>query len=222
MQSLRLLRVLALVALAVGVTVIAPHSTAAADQDVVPALGAPGATFSFFALGFTPDEQVSFWTNDPSGHPLGDPHNRATASKDGRADWSWTAPGDAALGTWSMVAYGGTSGVQHVIPFTIASTGTAPNPNENLPILASPQVGSAGTTFAFYATGFEDREVVGFWATTPDHRVIGSNAFRVMSNRQGRADWTWTVPEGVPTGTWLMTAKGESSFVQRSITIEIR
>lgn len=222
MRSFRLLRAFTLIAVASGLIALGPHSAAAAEQDVVPAVGNPATTFSFFATGFTPNEQVSFWTNDPSGRPLGDPHNRATASKDGRADWTWTAPSDALLGTWTMVAYGGTSGVQRVIPFTIAPAGTAPNPNESLPILASPQVGSAGTTFAFYATGFEDREVVGFWATTPDHRVIGSNAFRVMSNRQGRADWTWTVPEGVPPGTWLMTAKGESSFVQRSITIEIR
>ena len=220
MRPLHFIGVLTL--LTVCVLSFAPHSVSAAEQSVVPAVGAPGATFSFFATGFKSGEQISFWTNDPSAQTHGNALYRVTASASGRADWSWTAPSDAALGNWTMVAYGVTSSSQAVIAFSVAAVGTPPNPNENLSILASPRTGSAGTTFAFYATGFEDREVVGFWATAPDHRVVGSNAFRVMSNRQGRADWTWTVPEGVPPGRWLMTAKGESSFVERSITIEIR
>lgn len=222
MRPWSLIRAFVLLALVLSELTLMSRPAVAADQSVVPAVGAPGATFSFFATGFTPGEQVSFWTNDSSAQTRGNPLYRVTASPSGRADWSWTAPSDAALGNWTMVAYGVTSRFQTVIAFSVAAAGTPPNPNENLPILASPRTGSAGTTFAFYATGFEDREVVGFWATAPDHRVVGSNAFRVMSNRQGRADWTWTVPEGVPPGTWLMTAKGESSFVERSITIEIR
>lgn len=216
------LRALVLVVLALGILGVAPRPAAAADADVTPPLGAPGTTFTFFAQGYTPNELVSFWANTPTGDVVGNPADRVRAGTGGRADWTWTAPANASLGQWTMVAYGQTSGVQRLITFQIGDTAAAPPPSETQPIAISPANGAPGTMLSFYATGFDDRETVGYWVTAPDHTILGNRSYRVMSNRAGRADWSWRIPDAAQAGVWTMTAQGETSKVKHTIRFEVR
>ncbi|NJO07807.1 MAG: hypothetical protein HC876_21065, partial [Chloroflexaceae bacterium] len=81
----------------------APHA-AANEQAVVPEQGAPGTTFAFFATGFGNQHEVVFWATAPDGTIYGNDTYRTRSTREGRADWQWTAPVDAQPGFWSMVA----------------------------------------------------------------------------------------------------------------------
>jgi hypothetical protein len=70
-----------------------------------------------------------------------------------------------------------------------------------------PLRGVAGTTFAFYALGFDANAQVVFWANGPDGRTYGADAYRVRANDEGRADWKWVAPPTAPVGFWSMTAQ---------------
>ena len=86
---------------------------------------------------------------------------------------------------------------------------------------ASPQAGNPGQRFAFFATGFDGGERVGYWATAPDGSVPTQNAHQVIANKQGRADWSWTAPANAPAGTWVIAAKGVSSGTLRTLRVEV-
>lgn len=220
MRALAWPRLLAAVAMVV-VALYAPNTASAVDADVVPPIGAPGTTFTFFALGFKPNERVSYWLNTPGGTTLGRPNYVTVAGETGRADWTWVAPSDAALGQWTMVAYGQASGAQQTVGFQVGDASAVP-PSETQPIAMNPVGGAPGTMLTFYATGFDDREIVGFWATAPNHSVLGNRAYRVRANRDGRADWSWRIPEAAQPGVWTMTAQGDDSKVTRTIRFEVR
>lgn len=99
---------------------------------VSPAVGRPGMLFIFNVAGFQPDEPLSAWVNtadrrivavdDQAFRPTGEgisAHWIWDAGRDGSVNFGWTAPADAAPGTWSMVVHGRTSGVEQVISFQI-------------------------------------------------------------------------------------------------------
>ena len=85
---------------------------------VAPAAGAPGTTFSFTAAGFPGQEQVDVWLNGPNNENLAGP-TEVFADKQQNVAWQWTAPDDAALGQWRMIAVGRKSRTQYIIPFEI-------------------------------------------------------------------------------------------------------
>lgn len=86
---------------------------------VEPEAGPPGTTFEFVARGFEDEEDVHYWLNPPGGGaPIGSRGFKIEAL-DGRAEWDWKSPNDAALGRWSMVARGRNSNVERVIFFEI-------------------------------------------------------------------------------------------------------
>lgn len=89
-----------------------------AEFGVNPTVGAPDTTFDFFATGFDSEENVGYWLNAPDGSVVST-ESEVGANDDGRADWSWTAPSDAQLGVWQMVARGIDSGREQVITFEI-------------------------------------------------------------------------------------------------------
>src|SRR6185503_5688091 len=106
---------------------LAPTASAAPTATVNPQSGPPGTRFLFFAEGFAADEPISIWLNAPNGQVIA-AEDRALdhSSATGAATWTWTAPSDAPLGSWQMVAHGRRSGNELVIPFTIGQA-TAPS-----------------------------------------------------------------------------------------------
>jgi hypothetical protein len=88
--------------------------------NVNPSMGAPGTRFAFMATGFASKEQIAVWVNTPAGTPMAIKAEKLNgANSDGRADWFWTTPDNAAAGTWQMVARGAESGTERVITFTV-------------------------------------------------------------------------------------------------------
>ncbi len=74
----------------------------------------------------------------------------------------------------------------------------------------SPKVGAPGDEFHFVGTGFTPWESVGFWATAPDGTVYGAPK-QTLADANGKVYIFLAAPQGIPAGTWYMTAKGTSS-----------
>lgn len=99
-----------------------------------------------------------------------------------------------------------------------ASAQQEPEPLFNV----NPHAGTAGTRFAFMATGFLGYERVGVWLNDPEGRPLSANAENLdPATGFGRVDWFWTAPASVRVGTWQMVARGIQSGVQRIIPFEI-
>lgn len=97
-----------------------PPTTDPSESNVDPEVGPPGTRFAFAATGFGDNELIGVWVNTPAGQPMEiKPEALYGANSDGRADWYWTSPADAPIGTWQMVARGVDSDVQRIILFEI-------------------------------------------------------------------------------------------------------
>ncbi len=219
-----------------------PGTEAYAD----PQSGTPGTVFTFYAAGFQEDERVSYWINDPAMNVHSEPGYSVNAD-DSTATWSWTAPVDAANGTWSMVAEGIESQVQHVILFEITG-GAAPAPEAPMPeapapeapapeepapeapmpvepgtggAMVEPESGTPGTEFSFAAAGFIPREAVKFWANDPATNVYAPQDDSVNADQDGLATWEWMAPRSAMNGQWSMVAEGVESQVQYVILFTI-
>ncbi len=199
----------------------------ATDRAVEPSRANAGSRFAFFAEGYEPREIVAFWFNAPDGTLIADERGfRVRATENGRADWTWLSPQNAQPGRWQAVAVGERSGVQRTIPFDIlppvGGGGGDETPNPNPPDRgASPAVGTPDETMAFFAEGFRPRELVLFWANSPDGKVVGRNGNRVQANNDGRVDFFWRVPKDATPGTWQMVAYGNRSETTRIILFEV-
>lgn len=78
----------------------------------------------------------------------------------------------------------------------------------------SPDSGPPGTTFTFSASGFDSREMVGLWLTTPDQAVLDAGLGQVRANRDGEISGDKlrieTTPDA-PQGIWSFNARGITS-----------
>jgi 5-hydroxyisourate hydrolase-like protein (transthyretin family) len=197
---------------------------AEADVNVNPTFGPPGTEFDFFAEGFEPNRRVAYWVNFPDGTIDSDESLYAvSANNDGRADWSWEAPGNAPAGQYTMVARG-QNDVEHVIPFEVrAGSGTpGAEPPAGTNAEVTPNVGSPGTEFAFFAEGFEGNRRVAYWVNLPDGTIDSDESlYAVSANRDGRADWTWEAPGDAPAGQYTMVARGQNGL-EHVIPFEVR
>jgi hypothetical protein len=198
----------------------APNSQ---TRNVTPAVNTPGSLFTFFATGFKPNENVSYWFTGPDGSSY-PPEGRefvVNVNDRGRADWEGAPPLDAVPGIWRSVALGHESGVQRVIFFELVPFDAAPAPAGGASDRgADPAVSAPHDTIAFFATGFARKETVSFWAESPGGRTYRGN--EVKANDDGRADWFWRSPSDAEPGTWEMVAYGNESEVVKIITFEIR
>ena len=99
---------------------VPPTAETPAQSNVEPHVGSPGTRFAFMATGFASGEKIAVWVNTPTGAPMAITAEELNgANSDGRGDWFWTTPDNAAAGTWQMVARGATSGTQRVISFVV-------------------------------------------------------------------------------------------------------
>lgn len=78
-----------------------------------------------------------------------------------------------------------------------------------------PAVGPPGTTFTFFAEGFEPFERIGVWVQRPDGTTfrLGSEVedTRKVADEQGTLTWSWESSEFAQAGRWVMIAQGQDS-----------
>lgn len=191
--------------------------TAQPTQSVVPASGSPGTTFRFTALGFGVEEPIGYWITRPDGTSFSD--NRALRS-DGQGnvvlDWI-SQPGDIG-GVWAMSMRGNNSLKQVIFEFALVRD--VPPPADPALQGVEPAVGIPGTTFRFYAEGFRQHEVVGWWATSPTGEIF-EGGVDVEATKNGRIDWVWTAPTYAQPGRWTMSIDGKQSETERMIAFEV-
>ncbi len=196
----------------------AQQTTPQPPQPVTPTAGPPGTRFQFFASGFGARERLGFWLNRPDGVivPFApDLSGQRRASAAGLADWNWTAPANAATGTWTMVVRGVSTGNQVVLPVMI-STPPPVAPGATV----QPTEGAAGTRFVFSALGFAPFETISFFLTDPAGRA---GKIEVVSSRSDtdRVDWAWLSAVDAAAGSWTMIARGDTSGTERAIVFRI-
>ncbi len=197
----------------VGVFIILPPPTPSApDVNAYPATGRPGTRFVFFAAGFAPDDPIGFFLTAPGGEetPVAVEQPRIF---NGRVDWAWTAPDNAAPGVWRFRVVGGNSRFEQTLTFTVE------RPTATVGV--NPGRGRAGTLFEFFADGLQGREGVIFWVNLPDGRAEKATVERAAVN-DGRAYWSWIAPDDAPPGQWSMVVRGVSSGIERVVLFEIR
>ncbi len=214
---------LAFVMLAALIAPGAPRNAAAQSSitpaTVYPASGQAGTRFDFLADGFQGDERIDIWVNTPDGRALParpDSELQRRVARDGRAAWSWTSPGDAQPGTWSLVARGQRSGTVRVGLFTILAPPAPTAPDAN----AFPTTGRPGTRFVFFAAGFAPDDPIGFFLTAPDgeETLIAVEQPRIFN---GRVDWAWTAPDNAASGVWRFRVRGGNSRFEQTLAFTI-
>ncbi len=208
---------MALLMLLTVVTVGTPI-VAAQDQEVEPSAGSAGTTFTFHIGGFDHGERVAYWLNTPNSTILaiGD---RGTNASGGKILVSWESRTGIPLGFWQFVARGVDSGVQKVITFEVTGGGNAPAPGGTNVV---PRMGSVGTNFTFYASGFTADERVGYWLNAPAGAVVAIDDQQHYANSDGQFSTTWMTPAAVTPGTWQLVAQGTESGVLQVISFQIQ
>jgi Large extracellular alpha-helical protein len=191
-----------------------------ASSSVEPPQGGPGTTFHFTASGYTPRERTGVWLNSPTREVL--ELGQGRVDDNGVTTWDWTAPANAAGGTWRLVMQGNNSRAVNTIAFEVVAPAPTPRPQGAEPGQqgVSPERGLPGTTFTFFANGFQPREEVSYWATDPNGDVLVNNT-KVRANKEGRIDWSWDAPNYPIYGTWTMTAFSRETRAYRKISFEI-
>jgi hypothetical protein len=205
-----------------GGLLLAPAAGAAPLNTVQPPAGPPGTRFLFFSNGFGPDEPVSIWLNAPDGRII-TAEDRALerTSASGSATWTWTAPADAPLGAWQMVAHGRQSGAEQVISFALAPV--VPADTSGQPFNVVPADGLPGTLFRFYAVGFEAREFVYVSVVGPAGALENpSLTVPRTADPSGRVDGSWTSPADATPGAYQIVIQSDHSGVTRTIPVAIR
>jgi hypothetical protein len=168
--------------------------------------------------GFRPGERIDRWLTRP------DSHSEAIfpyvyADDGGRAGWTYTLPGDAAGGGWTMAARGVRSNERIGQAFEVTYSGpAAPDAPRAVAIPAS---GAPGDSFSFSATGFDWGEHVDVWLNGPEDQNL-PGPYEVFATGEGIAYWEWRAPDDVSRGAWRMIAVGRVSRVQHIIPFELR
>lgn len=86
-----------------------------------------------------------------------------------------------------------------------------------------PDQGPPGTTFTGSAIGLDPYERVSVWVIGPDGRTydVAIGAEMLVSNGEGYAEWEWTAPGFLPSGTFTMRVRGDVSRLVADATFEI-
>jgi hypothetical protein len=195
------------------------------DEAVTPRRGIPGTWFTFFMGNFNEYDTVSYQFLDPDG--LVYKEGEAHANGNGRMDLELTMPPDAKTGIWSLVAIGRETPLPaRTITFEVylerdveevSQPGTAIYPYDKA---VAPGEGTFGTTFSFFATGFEHEEPVDYDIIAPSGEVVHHASIR--ANERGRADWSWDATSIATPGVWTTVATGRDSGIKRSLQFTIR
>ncbi len=173
------------------------------ETGVVPSTGSPGTDFRFAATGYNGSEYIAWWLEGPNDTFIDGTIRQVQSNSDGYVTWEWRAPDDIVAGPWRMFAKGIDSLHLQSIDFTIVRD-TPPPPPPDFGV--TPASGPPGTTFAFFAEGYMDREVVGYWLNDPYGNVVRLDQ-EVVATGQGLIEWIWTAPPDALRGQWQMVAR---------------
>lgn len=202
----------------IGFTVLDVGQSGSAPETarVQPDSGPPGTTFRFTASNFSRNEPVQYWATAPDGQTFSN-RDGVFADELGNVSLQWATTPDTMSGAWVMTLQGATSLKRVDIGFTISGP-----PAEDAPPThgVTPEEGPPGTTFSFFATGFEHDEQLGWWVTTPAGRVLPGD-IDAQATQQGRLDWQWSAPDTATPGRWMMVIQGTRSNVERKIPFVI-
>src|SRR5205814_1572959 len=134
----------------------------------------------------TPNEKISFWLTDPTGHVVGTVRPLDVGSHPGELDdfWDGTDLLDFTShpeGIWAVTYEGATSHHDSIVWFKIVPTSGGPPPAPGACDLGgtlngsvTPTSGAKGTVFHITVTGFTAGEQIGYWLTDPDGVVYGT------------------------------------------------
>jgi hypothetical protein len=195
--------------------VIEPGAPEPVTDYVEPSTGPAGTTFRFYAAGFKPGELLEYWLTSPEGETVSD-NIPVYANNQGGVVLQWASPADTVGGQWMITIQGARHLHEVILEFVVQGPQATPAPTE----YATPPAGKPGTTFTFFAEGFESGAVVGWWATSPTGEVL-QGGIDVTANRQGELRWSWTAPDNAMPGAWMMTAESKESLFQKTIWFEI-
>ncbi|KAB8139941.1 hypothetical protein F8S13_26175 [Chloroflexia bacterium SDU3-3] len=186
---------------------------------VTPAADRAGASFTFFANGFTAAEEVAISVSGPGGALAdADAHLKGPASAEGRVDGWWISPENAAAGTWHIYLRGTKSNLNRDIVVTITGNGGAPSAS----LTVSPEHGTRDVPFHFSAAGFSKDEKLSVWLNSPDGRVISAETIgNAQAGPDGRASWGWQAAADAPLGTWQLVAHGQESGREAVVSFTI-
>jgi len=207
----------------IGAISLTPTPTAVPQVWLVakPDHGLPGTIFTFYAEGFGPEETVSFWATDPEGYPAtqtnptgNDIETKTDAA--GKASWRWKSPVDGRLGRWIMTGRGKVSDLVLQAAFTLIATEEDQALNG-----VEPPAGRPGTTFKFFARGYDTDEIVRLWVFGPRGITFQGPSGDLYVDANGYVEWTWTAPQDMPEGAWNMVARGLDSNKQHVILFTI-
>jgi hypothetical protein len=213
-QRTRIFLAIALLALLVPGVALAAEFTLAPAQPTV----AAGQSIAFTGAGFARGERVATWATAPDQAVIGG-DAIAAEGDEGRIAFSFRVPSNAIGGRWAMTAYGMLSKTPAVATFDVM--GGAPA-TTNPQAAVAPPAGPPGTTFAFAALGYDEKEEVSYWFTGPDGQIHAAYPKGARSNRDGRVDINWNSPSDAPSGAWVITIQGIKSNVARAVPFEIR
>ncbi len=173
------------------------------ETGVEPGTGGPGTTFKFAARGYRGSEYIDWWLEGPAGAVIPGTVRDVKANSDGYVEFRWRAPDDIAAGDWRLFMRGRDSLRLRTIDLVIVRD-TPPPPPPTAGV--TPESGSPGTTFTFFAEGFKAGEMVGYWLSDPNNQVVRTDR-EVMANSRGVITWEWTAPDDAPPGEWRMIAR---------------
>ena len=209
---------LALVVLLLGTfpPVVAAQSatpTLEGDRSTVQA----GETIDFDGQGFVAGERLSVWATAANQVVLGQGFQHAGA--DGRVSFGYGVPGDAQSGQWAITVFGEKSQIAVIAWFSV--NGRSPD-TAGVYAGVTPEVGTEGTTFTFFALNYDEKEKYSYWFTGPDGKVYDPHSQERRASEKGRAEFTWTAPPGLPKGHFVVTIQGVKSGVAHGVVFELR
>ncbi len=216
-HTLRTIGVIGGLLLAMMLAPRAAQATGFTLQPTQPAVNA-GASITFIGTGFIRGERVVTWATAPDQAVIGGDYTGADGDE-GRIEVAFEVPANAIGGRWAMTAYGLQSKTPVVAAFDVI--GRSPTSATSQAGVAPPS-GPPGTTFAFVALGYHDKEKVSYWFTGPDGKVYQAYPRGARTNHDGRVDINWTAPQDAPTGAWVVTIQGLESNIARGVPFEIR
>lgn len=202
--------------------VISSNAASSPTDGVIPVSGPPGTSFHFGFSDFEHEARLTYWTVSPDS-TVSEPIPEFRADRNGHVEFDWIAPENAAGGEWQMVVLSIDRRTSRSIFFGIERNTTPPP----LPQGVTPASGRYGDELHFFAEGLRKNEIIGFWATDPVGAIVPSGR-EVRADGNGRAEWSWIIPQTVRTGPWTMSFqashndRSEADKTIRSIRFEVR
>lgn len=188
------------------------------DIAVSSARSTPGSWLSFFANNLSPWERVEQWIVAPDGEVF--QRDEISAGEYGRIDIEWEVPERAIPGTWTWMVRDGQGAIRSVTFEVVREEHDQP-PRMNDPYdhAVHPAEGRPGTTFAFFASGFDRKEMVDYRCVNPtgftEHRAS------TRANAWGRADWECATPTDAVAGRWTTVVTGRESRVEYELPFTV-